>query len=298
MDRELEDLRRLVDCRVVLEHAGWTWDKRQSSVNAAKYRAGPAQIVVVTHQGKGWFDPLADARGDVIALAQHLWGGTLGHARRALRPLAGMAPVMCASPSQGQASEATKPVNAPEVWAQARRLVPGSMGWAYLTEQRALPKATLQRALQAEVLREGIYGTVWALHRVKSMAPCGWEMRGPHYKGFSKGGAKALFWVGELSGARRVAVAESAIDALSLATLENWPAGTAYVSTGGGFGPKTAEVLAALLPAAARLVAATDQDPGGELLAKRLRDIAVKHCAGFGRLRPVAKDWNAQLMDL
>ena len=92
MDKDLADLRSLVDCRTVLEQAGWTPDKAESSVNAAKYRKGSTQIVIVTHQGKGWFDPLADARGDVIALAQHVWGGSLGHARKALRPLAGILP--------------------------------------------------------------------------------------------------------------------------------------------------------------------------------------------------------------
>lgn len=294
MDRELEDLRRLVDCRAVLESAGWTLDRAQSSQNAAKYRGGSAQIVIVTHQGKGWFDPLSDARGDVFALAQHLWGGSFGQARKALRPLAGTVPTMVPK-EHLHANGPLQAVNVPRAWAQARRLAPGSQGWAYLTEARGLPAATLNRAIQADVLREGIYGTVWALHRAKEGEPCGWEMRGPHYKGFSKGGGKALFWMSELESARRVAVTESAIDALSLATLEDWPPGTAYVSTGGGFGARTAEVMGALVPAASRLVAATDQDQGGELLAERLCGIAKVCCAGFGRLRPQAKDWNAQL---
>ena len=292
MDQELAELRSRVDCRTVLEAAGWTLDKAESSVNAAKYRGGSAQIVIVTHQGKGWFDPLADARGDVIALAQHLWGGSIGHARKALRPLAGIAPKMR---PEHQVKPPPTPLDAAGGWAKARRLVPGSQGWAYLVDQRRLPASTLDRAIRAELLREGFNGTVWALHRTSSGEPCGWEMRGPHYKGFAKGGDKALFWIGELATARRVAVTESAIDALSLATLEDWPEGTVYVSTGGGFGPKAAQAFRAVLPAASRLVAATDQGEGGELLAERLRNLATASCAGFGRLRPTAKDWNAQL---
>ena len=120
-------------------------------------------------------------------------------------------------------------------------------------------------------------------------------MRGPRYKGFSKGGDKALFWIGDLAAARRVVVTESAIDALSLATLEDWPAATVYVLTGGGFGPKAVQAFRAMLPAASRLVAATDRGESGELLAERLREVATASCAGFGRLRPAAKDWNAQL---
>lgn len=295
MDKELESLRNLVDCRAVLECAGWELDQAESSANAAKYRGTAARIVIVTHQGKGWFDPLADARGDVIALAQYVWGGSLGHARKALRPLAGIAPQMRTRQHLESYPPAPSTLDAPKVWTQAQQLAPGSQGWGYLKDKRGLPASTLHRAIEDDLLREGIYGTVWALHRTSAGEPCGWEMRGPQYKGFSKGGAKALFWIGELATARRVAVAESAIDALSLATLEGWPEGTVYFSTGGGFGPQTAEVIHALLPAASRFVAATDQGVGGELLAQRLRVVAATKCAGFGRLRPVAKDWNAQL---
>ena len=93
-DAELQELRAQVDCRAVLEHAGWTLDGPESTRNAMKYRGGPAQIVIVTHDGRGSFDPLNNAKGDVIALAQHVWGGSLGHARKALRPLAGVAPIV------------------------------------------------------------------------------------------------------------------------------------------------------------------------------------------------------------
>ena len=93
MDVELDALHGLVDCRSVLDHAGWVCDFAESSAGAVKYRNGGARIVIVAHQGKGWFDPLAGARGDVLALAQYMWGGSLGHARMSLWPLAGIAPV-------------------------------------------------------------------------------------------------------------------------------------------------------------------------------------------------------------
>ncbi|WP_446741251.1 toprim domain-containing protein [Sphingomonas sp. H160509] len=114
-------------------------------------------------------------------------------------------------------------------------------------------------------------------------------------KGSRRGGDKALFWIGQIRAARRVAVTESAIDALSLATIEQWPEGTAYVSTGGGFGPPTAETFSRLLPSSCRLVAATDRGQGGDILAERLREMAAGSCAGFGRVRSSAKDWNDEL---
>ena len=288
---DLVDLRARVDCRAVLEAAGWELDARDSTRRAAKYRQGAGRIVIVTHEGRGWFDPLNDRRGDVLALAQHVWGGTLGHARKALRPLAGIAPKLLPMRQGGDVVL----IDGDKLWSQAMCLRPGSPGWTYLTGRRRLPAESITRALQVEALREGIYGTVWAMHQGATGTVTGWEMRGPHYKGFSKGGTKTLFWLGHPPVADRLAVTESAIDALSLASLEEWPDGTLYASTGGGYGPETDEALRVLLPRHGELVAATDQGTGGELLAGRLHELATECGARFARLRPKAKDWNEQL---
>ena len=138
-----------------LDHAG-------SSAGAAKYRGGPARIVVVTHHGRGWFDPRADEPDDVIALARYLEGGSLGHSRKALRPLAGIAPVRDAGvrtdlpPASFGASAA---------WARACSAVPGSPAWNYFVDGRGLPATTVERAVEAGGLREGIRGTCWTFHR-------------------------------------------------------------------------------------------------------------------------------------
>lgn len=288
---ELDDLRARVDCRTVLENGGWDLDAKESTRGAVKYRNGAGRIVIVSHEGKGWFDPLNDKRGDVLALAQYVLGGNLGHARKALRPLAGIAPKLVPM----RQSAATAPFDASKAWSEARQPGPGSAGWRYLIETRGLPVATLERALQAGVLREGIYGTVWARHQTAQGQTTGWEKRGPNFKGFAKGGGKTLFWIGTPATCKRVAVTESFIDAMSLASIEGWPDGTLYASTGGGYGPDTARALQSILPGGARLVAATDQGTGGEVLASRLHELATAGGAGFGRLCPDAEDWNDQL---
>jgi hypothetical protein len=291
-DSELDDLKARVDCRTVLERAGWIQDVAQSAKNSAKYRNGIAQIIIVTHEGRGWFDPLNDQRGDVLALAQRVWGGNLGQVRKVLRPLAGDRPVFIPAERERLL---VAPLNAPQIWNMQKFLVPGSPAWCYLTEKRKLSAAIVKKANAADLLREGIYGTVWALHRSNGGQPCGWEMRGPRYKGFAKGGEKTLFWLGDLTEARRIVVTESAIDALSRAEIEGCKEETVYVSTGGGFGPPTIEVLRRVIRPGCRIVAATDRGQGGELLAGRLHELAKRAEAGFGRLRPIAKDWNEQL---
>ena len=292
-DEELTTLRERVDCRVVLERAGWELDARESTRRAVKYRQGAGRIVIVTHEGRGWFDPLDGGRGDVLALAQHVWGGNLGHARKHLRPLAGVPPKATPAQSRGE----TPRLDAETIWNRARALRPGSSAWTYLLETRRLPATSIDRAVRMGVLREGIHGTVWAKHVAGDSRVTGWEMRGPTYKGFSRGGSKALFRLGHAGVDGRVAVTESAIDALSLAVIENWPDGTLYVSTAGGWGPATETALRGLLSRHPGLVAATDRGIGGDLLARRLANLAGEPGARFERLRPDAKDWNDQLRE-
>lgn len=288
-DEEIEELRTNVDCRSVLDQAGWTLDEAESSGRAVKYRHGPGRIVIVTQAGKGWFDPLGGGRGDVLALAQHVWGGNLGHARRRLRPLAGIAsrprpaPPMSAHPSLDV-----------RAWNEAPALRPGSAGWQYLSVERRLPDPTLARAAGLGQLREGILGTCWGAHRDAAGAIVGWEMRGPRYKGFSAGGTKAVFVVGAES-PDRIVVCEGMIDALSLATLEGWRAGTLYASTAGGWRESALAAVWTLLTPGCALVAATDRGPGGARLAERLGEAAVPKRLAYERLLPGLKDWNDDL---
>ncbi|TIU17893.1 MAG: hypothetical protein E5W49_18925, partial [Mesorhizobium sp.] len=60
-------------CAAVLERAGFAVDRKESTKRAIKYRRG-GDIIIVIHDGKGWFDPLSDAKGDVFRLVEHLEG--------------------------------------------------------------------------------------------------------------------------------------------------------------------------------------------------------------------------------
>ncbi|CAH2605740.1 conserved protein of unknown function (plasmid) [Rhodovastum atsumiense] len=292
-DAEIAALRARVDCRAVLEHAGWRMDIRESTRRAVKYRCGAGRIVIVTHGGQGWFDPLSPAKGDVFALAQYLWGGSFRDACLALRSLAGVA---LAAPAAlpGRPTGALLPLA--QRWQCRRPPRPGSPCWRYLTEVRSLPDATLGRAIAADLLREGPAASLWALHRDGAGGIAGWEMRGPHWRGFATGGSKTLFAIGAVAPAR-VAITEAAIDALSLATLEDFAPGSLYASTGGGIGPATERLIATLATATtgAEIVAATDADTAGDRYAVRIADIAAASGVRCSRLRPVRGDWNDTL---
>ncbi|SEF07327.1 Protein of unknown function [Rhizobiales bacterium GAS188] len=287
-DNELEQLRK-VTCGVVLEQDGWAVDRRESTRRAVKYRRGRGEILIVIHDGAGWFDPLSDAKGDVFNLVQHLYRGSFGAVRAVLRPLVGIV-----SDRRPSIRPKRRPDPAPlrSRWERRSAPRPGSLSWRYLAGERMLPDAVLERAIAAGSLREGPHGSMWAAHRGVDGFLTGWEERGRDWRGFSTNGTKVLFRLG-CSDALRICVAEAAIDAMSLAALEAMRCDTLYLSTGGGWGPATVEALRALATQPGiTLVAATDHNKQGDRYAERLAELAAETGCAIARLVPVHDDWN------
>ena len=101
---EIETLRDKVPCAAVLEREGWTVDVKESTARAVKYRRGEGEIIIVIHGGRGWFDPLSDAKGDVFTLAGYLAGIAFPVAVEAVRGLVGYHP---ATPSWNRPKRTT-----------------------------------------------------------------------------------------------------------------------------------------------------------------------------------------------
>jgi hypothetical protein len=248
-DAELEEMRAGVSCAVLLERLPppWQLDKKESTRNCLKYRRGKGEVLLVTHEGRGWWDPGSTAKGDIFGLVQYLNPClNFGEVRKILRPFVGLAPTF---PSH--AREKAKP--APVVpfttkWERRGPPRPGSPTWRYLAEQRCLAAPIISAAISAGVLREGPYASGWFAHHDHDGQLTGFEMRGPQYRGFSPGGDKTLFRLpGRLRTSsvpiRRLVVAEAPIDAMSVASIEQLRAGTLYTATAGGMGPGTIDAL-------------------------------------------------------
>ena len=289
---DLEELRGKVACGAVLETAGFAVDPKESTRRAVKYRRGE-EIIIVIHDGQGWFDPLSDAKGDVFRLVEHLDGLPFAAALYVVADLVGFVP---SDPTrQRQSRERVPDLSVPERWSARRKPWPGSATWRYLQDGRALPDSILRAAVAQDLLREGPQGSMWAVHRDPSGAVTGWEERGPNWRGFASGGAKLLFAIGAET-SLRLCVTEAAIDAMSLAALEEQRPDTRYLSTGGGWSPASSEALLDLaVRADALLVAATDNNTQGETFAARLEALATDAGCGFVRLRPELEDWNEVL---
>lgn len=289
---EVEDLRRSVPCAGVLEKAGFAIDVKESTRRAVKYRRG-GEIIIVIHEGMGWFDPCSDHKGDVFSLIQHLSDVPFTGALVLAAELVGFVPSEPVWRSPAQKHEPRQSIG--ERWRSRRKPWAGSATWRYLTGERSLPEPILRAVLHQDRLREGPYGSMWAAHTDEAGVVTGWEERGPEWRGFSAGGSKLLFRLGALE-SLRLCVTEAAIDAMSLAAFEQLREGSLYLSTGGGWSPSTADAIRIL---AGRpdtlLVAATDDNAQGQIFAMRLREISEDVGCDWMRMTPPAEDWNEAL---
>ncbi len=289
---EVEELRNRVPCATVLEKAGFAIDLKESTRKAVKYRRCD-DIIIVIHDGKGWFDPLSDAKGDVFSLVEHL--DDIGFAE-VLQRVSGLVGFVPSEPVWTRRSRERDPdLGIPHRWRVRRSPWGSSMTWRYLRDERGLPETVLRAAIQQDRLREGPRGSMWAAHVDDDGIVTGWEERGPEWRGFASGGGKILFRLGPI-GAIRLCIAEAAIDAMSLAAIEDLRFDSLYLSTGGGWAPATEAAIRVL---AARpnvqLVAATDNNSQGEVYAGRIEAIAVAASCGYERLAPAHEDWNEEL---
>jgi hypothetical protein len=307
-DAEIEWLKAEVTCAVLLERLPpvWQFDRAESTRRSLKYRRGEGEIVIVNHDGRGWWDPLSEAKGDIFSLVQHLDPGlSFGAARRLLLDFMGIQPSFPAALRARRRTRAS-PLPVAARWKIRRPLSRGSPAWRYLTEQRILPETILVSARAADAVREGPRGSAWFAHRDGAGLLTGIEMRGSDYRNFSAGGDKTLFRMpGGPGPLTRVTVCEAAIDALSLAAIERSRSDTLYAATAGGMGPETVVALLQLLQVlssdpAGMLIAATDADTAGRRHAARLAVLAAEAAVRFAAILPPdgLNDWNDALRAL
>jgi hypothetical protein len=227
-DAELDLFRQSVNCAAVLERmvGGWKLDVSQSTRRALKYRRGEGEIIIVNHDGRGWWDATGSAKGDVFNLVQHLDPSlNFGSVRKVLRSFVGIAPAF--PPTERRRKPHTdEPDRTPgQRWAARPALRHGDAAWKYLAEVRALPHDVIEAAARQDCVRLGAYSSAWFAHRWAG-AVTHVETRSRTYKGSLRGGLKTLFQFGIAGEASRVAVLEAPIDALSLAAIEHMRADT------------------------------------------------------------------------
>jgi hypothetical protein len=275
----------------------WRLDKRESTRRAMKYRRAEGEILIVTHEGRGWWDPQSSAQGDIFDLVQYLDPSlNFGRVRQVLRRFVGMAPRYEPTDRTRKGKKADRPVA--DRFNDRPKVRPGCAAWSYLLEQRRLPAEILFAAGEQDIIRDGAYSSAWFAHRDQRQVTHV-EIRGPEFKGSLRGGHKTLFHfrhgVGPVT---RLVITEAPIDALSVAALEGTSIESLYVATGGGMGPGTLTALQTICAqlghrTGAVVESAADANHAGDRYAERHAEIAAASGLAFRRLRPPDDlDWN------
>jgi hypothetical protein len=156
---EIERLREEVGCAMVLSEAGFAIDEKESTRRAVKFRRA-AEIIIVTHDDRGWFDPLSDSKGDVFSLVAHLDGIDFPACVERVASLVGLMPSL-------PVLQRTLSPRLPEIppidrWHGRRFPRWGSKTWQYLRSLRSLPAPIIRAATDRGLLREGPLGSMWA----------------------------------------------------------------------------------------------------------------------------------------
>src|SRR5208282_213063 len=111
---------RGVNCVALLESVvpGWKLDPKGSTRRALKYRRDDGAIVIVNHDGRGWWDPRGTAKGDVFDLVQHLDPRlNFGQVCQVLRRFVGVTPRFPTAVREKKGRGADRPL--PERWRAA-----------------------------------------------------------------------------------------------------------------------------------------------------------------------------------
>jgi hypothetical protein len=275
-DAELESFKREIDLRQFAVSLGYEVDRRESWRGSTVLRLGADKIVVKRNRnGHYVFFSVRDDgdNGTLIDFLQRRQQLSLGRVRQVLRPWLGRIAISPQFPE-------LEPVSADRMRVEGEyRRMSNAPRYPYLEGQRCVPAAVLLSPRFAGRVRiDGRGNTVFPHFDAAGL--CGYEVKNRGFTGFAAGGKKGLWFSHTQPDDRRLVLAESAIDALSYATLfPDAEDQTRYASLGGKPSPRQmglVQATIARLPASAEIVAAFDADEAGRLLVEAIGLVVAK----------------------
>lgn len=297
MDKELQQFKTEINLATfAVATNGYEIDRRESSRSSLVMRRGEDKIIVAADRDGHWIyfsvrD--ADDNGSIIDFVQRRMGLNIGQVRRELRPW--LSPSGPASfpyrPPQGEIRKPEPTTRDRQQVVRAWLAMELAPDHPYLIRERGLSSRILVDPRFSGLVKIDKFGNAVFPHH-DDAGICGFELKNRNFTGFSKGGVKGVWRSVNIEVARRIVIAESAIDCMSHAQL--FPElEAAYVSIGGSMSGSQRELLCALFSRVGlvEIVIATDNDGGGERLAEELAHLAPV----CWREVPTCKDWNEQL---
>lgn len=297
-DPELETFKTGIDLRVYAAGQGYALDQRESWRGCSVMRsADGSDKIIIKRDDDGHYVYFSVHRdedsGSIIDFIQQRRRMNLGAVRKELRAWSGTSttpplPLFPALPKTGKDRIAVE--------SQFVRMLETGRH-PYLENDRHIPAAVLELPRFAGRIRVDDKGNAVFPH-FDHQGLCGYEIKNRSYTGFARGGSKGLWSSHENAGDTRLVFCESAIDALSHASLFPAPS-SRYASIGGQVNPQQPELIRAAVARMSDLseiVAAMDADADGRKLAEIVRQAVT--LSGRSDLRfsveepSGGKDWN------
>lgn len=305
-DQHELDRMREVHIDEIAARGGWSYDTKHKDGHNDKggqsfrtYIRG-SETIKASKKGSVWLwtNNKTGDDGSVIDLwLQDNPGKTLGDARKEFRQIIGTDTLTFAPRTSGK-----RDVETAQDHTEARRRWEES---PYIEERRTyaedrgISKATLKRF--PDQVRCGVFGGIYFAHRNLETGDIQgfeqrWEKDGKaNTARFAKGGLKTVSILGDTDTASRMIILEGGLDALALAEIEKRE-DTIYVSTGGGFGPKTEDTIQKLAEGREILLSGFDNDKAGKAMHDKITSVlpSLKRYAPPSKVEGVnspCKDW-------
>lgn len=297
MDTELERFKSDLNLSQYAASYGYQLDHRESSRNSAIMRHANGDKIIIAKQAAHWvyFSVRNDAdNGSILDFVMHRENCALGRARQTLRQWSSSPPTVQPTHYTHRLEPITRDRAA--LLREYARLTATAKNPALVA--RGIPPNLQAAPRFAGGILQDERGNACFPHRDQD-GISGWEIKNSGFTGFAKGGSKGLWFSRTKPTDTALVIAESALDALSFATLH--PDDKArYFSTGGSLNPQQPALLSTVMekmPRPAVVILATDNDPAGHELAATIQSLAPPG-PGLEFKRPlpeIGKDWNDQL---
>lgn len=320
LDRESElDAMKRLDLGVIAAAHGFVIERKRSTRHTVMMSNGQDKIAISNNGRHYVFWSVGDDRcnGTAIDFAQKVIepGCNLGRARQLLRPFLGAGYMgTMRQQYEGRYAPDIKPseFDLAGVAARYEQFTPIAQPHHYLCNVRGIPfelltSLRLQDRLRHDPRRGSIifphYGSATDdPHGERSLV--GYEIKSNSVNMYSKGGKKGLWMSNGLKGDTRLAIAESGLDALSYLVARG-ETGTRVASISGKMNPSQPVLITAAIDKmqeGAQVIAAFDNDAGGDDLATELQELVAKHPRKdieFVDDRPLTRsyDWNKVVVD-
>lgn len=292
---EIEVFKQEIDLCQFAISLGYEIDPGESWRGSAVLRRGADKIVVKRRaNGHYVFFSVRDDRdhGTIIDFLQRRRDVSLGEVRQILRAWAG---------GSFPPSSRLHPTGKDRLRvAEAYRGMAVASRHAYLEQERGIPAAVLSSSRFANRVRRDERGNAVFAH-FDRQGLCGYEIKNRGFTGFAAGAEKGLWFSRTRAEDWRLVLAESAIDALSYATLfPDAEDRTRYASLAGKPSAKQLDLLQATvdqLPEGSEIIAAFDADPGGRSLVEVVRQAlpAAQRTLQIHLPGEEGQDWNDAL---